>query len=48
LFASFFALALLLRKRPYLFRGSWEFTSRIIRDGTVYALADGSLTATLI
>jgi hypothetical protein len=47
LFASFFALALLLRKRSYLIGGSWEFTWHIIRDGTVYALADGLLTATL-
>lgn len=47
LLASLFALALLLRKRSYLIGGSWEFTWRIIRDGTVYALADGLLTATL-
>jgi hypothetical protein len=47
LFASFFALALLLRKRSYLIGGSCEFTWRIIRDGTVFALADGLLTATL-
>jgi hypothetical protein len=47
LFASFFAVALLLRKRSYLIGGSREFTWRIIRDGTVYALADGLLTATL-
>jgi hypothetical protein len=47
LFASFFALVLLLRKRSYLMSGSWEFTGRIITEGTVYALADGLLTATL-
>jgi hypothetical protein len=47
LFASFFALALLLRKRSYLLEGSWTFTWGIIRDGAVYALADGLLTATL-
>jgi hypothetical protein len=47
LFASIFAGALLLRKRPYLIRGHWQFTWAIIRDGTVYALADGLLTATL-
>jgi hypothetical protein len=47
LFASFIALALLLRRRSYLIRGSWAFTWRIIRDGAVYALADGLLTATL-
>jgi hypothetical protein len=47
LFASFFALALLLRKRSYLIGGSCGFTWRIIRDGTVFALADGLLTATL-
>jgi hypothetical protein len=47
LFASFIALALLLRKRSYLIGGSWEFTWQIIREGTVYALADGLLTATL-
>jgi len=47
LFASLFALALLLRKRSYLIGGSWEFTWRIIRDGTIYALADGLLTTAL-
>jgi hypothetical protein len=47
LFASFFALVLLLRKRSYLIGGGWELTWHIIRDGTVYALADGLLTATL-
>ena len=47
LFASLVAMVLMLRKRPYLIGGSWEFTWRIFRDGTVYALADGLLTATL-
>ena len=47
LFASIFALALLLRKRSYLIRGSWKFTWRIIRDGAVYGLVEGLLTATL-
>jgi hypothetical protein len=47
LFASFIALALLLRKRSYLIGGTWQFTGRIVRDGTVYALAEGLLTATL-
>ena len=46
-FASLLALGLLLRKRTYLVRGSAELTWRIIREGTVYALADGLLTATL-
>ena len=47
LFASFFSLALLLRKRSYLTGGKWDYTWRIIREGTVYALADGLLTTTL-
>lgn len=46
-FASLFALMLLLRRRSYLIGGSWKFVWRIIREGTVYALADGLLTATL-
>jgi hypothetical protein len=46
-FASLFALMLLLRRRSYLIGGSREFVWRIIREGTVYALADGVLTATL-
>jgi hypothetical protein len=47
LFASVFALALLLRKRSYLIGGNWQLTWGIIRNGTVFALADGLLTATL-
>ena len=47
LFASLFALALMLRKRSYLIGGSWKLTWGIIRNGTVFALADGLLTATL-
>ncbi|WP_428535371.1 hypothetical protein [Rhodopila sp.] len=47
LFASLFSVVLLLRKRSYLTGGSWDYTWRIIREGTVYALADGLLTTTL-
>ena len=47
LFASLFSVLLLLRKRSYLTGGSWDYTWRIIREGTVYALADGLLTTTL-
>jgi hypothetical protein len=47
LLASLSALALLLRRRPYLVTGSARLAGRVMREGTVYAIADGLLTATL-
>ncbi|HYZ20874.1 MAG TPA: hypothetical protein VE690_01840 [Rhodopila sp.] len=47
MFASLAALALLLRRRPYLIGGSARLAWRVMREGTAYAVADGLLTATL-
>jgi hypothetical protein len=47
LLASLCALGLLLRRRPHLLTGSPHLAGRVMREGAVYSVADGLLTATL-